>query len=787
MNDTVLQIENTNSRLITTDKVLKDFLSEKLRFRPKNYWHSQAYKRKIWDGWKYFFNSKSGVFLTGILPEVKLVLKKLNKEYAIIDNREQINWAYRDIDQNFLKPWWPAGTQSFELHDYQPDLVNQCIKHNRGIVQAPTGCHRKGQKILMFDGSLKKVEDIKVGDELMGMHSTSRKVQSLIRNQGQMYKIIPDKGDPFVVNEDHILTLVEDNYNKSSNETLVDVSVKEWLDWSNGKKQTHKLFRVGVNFEQKIEQRKPLKIDPYIMGVILSCDDFLETEYSTKEYLESSKKNSESVFKNLETLGLFGKKPNEKFIPQVYKTSSRESRLNLIAALLDSNCNLRKDCYEINFESKQLAEDVIYISRSVGLASYMKSYKNRNGEVNFQVSISGETCMIPCRVIPNNEIAKDKNALKTSFKVEKLGLENYYGFELDGDRRYLLSDFTVTHNSGKTFILVSLLKCLPPKTPTLFLTKNAQLVHQNWEEMNLWGVENLGRWYDKYKEPNYVMCVTNHVNTFQSIEKLLPKFKVLIVDEVHDCMSDVPVAAYKKMKNASVRIGISATAFKWNKKKIDDVHKWNLKGYFGPIFKTTTTESGSLTTKELQERGILSKSDCVFYPVTSPDLKYEPYQDAVKMGIEQNFHFHDMVKKLVESCPGRTLIVVERIEQGQYLNQLIPNSNFIQGKNKLKEREPIMNSLRKGEKSVAIVMRQIITAGINVKIHDLINAAGGEGCHNVIQLMGRGLRTAEDKEKLRYHDFHFLNNDYLKKHSEWRMEVLKKEGHSVTVKNSFDL
>jgi superfamily II DNA or RNA helicase len=241
------------------------------------------------------------------------------------------------------------------------------------------------------------------------------------------------------------------------------------------------------------------------------------------------------------------------------------------------------------------------------------------------------------------------------------------------------------------------------------------------------------------------------------------------------------------MKSACVRIGISATAFKWDKKKIDNVHKWHLKGNFGPILKTTTTESGNLTTKELQERGVLSRSDCTFYPVTSPNLAYEPYQDAIKLGIEQNFHFHEMVRKLTESCPGRTLIVVERIEQGQYLNQLIPGSNFVQGKNNLKEREPIINALKQGEKSVAIVMRQIITAGINVKIHDLINAAGGEGAHNVIQLMGRGLRTAEDKDRLRYHDFHFVINDYLRKHSEWRMEVLKKEGHSLVIKESFNI
>jgi len=479
MSDILIQIENTNSRLVSCDVELKKFLSDKLKFRPKNYWHNSAYKRKLWDGWKYFFNAKNGLFLTGILPEVKLVLKKLNKNYSVVDNRGNVNWLYQDIDKNFLNNWLPNGMKPFDLHDYQPDYVNQCIKYSRGIIQSPT-------------------------------------------------------------------------------------------------------------------------------------------------------------------------------------------------------------------------------------------------------------------------------------------------------------------SSGKTFILISILKCLSPKTPTLFLTKNAQLVHQNYEEMKIWGVENLGRWYEKYKEPNYVMCVTNHKNTFASIEKLLPKFKVLIVDEVHDCMSDVPVAAYRKMKSACVRIGISATAFKWDKKKIDNVHKWQLKGHFGPILKTTTTDTGILTTKELQGRGILAKSNCIFHPVTTPNLAYEPYQDAVKLGIEQNFHFHDMVKKIAQSCEGRTLIVVERIEQGQYLNQIINKSNFIQGKNKLKEREPIINALKQGEKFIAIVMRQIITAGINVKIHNLINAAGGEGAHNVIQLMGRGLRTANDKEQLQYHDFHFLINDYLRKHSEWRMEVLKKEGHDVEVRENFN-
>ena len=474
MIDVILKIDNVHSWLISNDLEIKKLLHDKLRFRPKDYWHSAFYKSKRWDGWKDFFDEKSGKFLSGLLPEVQAALKFKKISYKLLDIRDKITWATTSIDANFLNAWLPAGQKSINLHDFQYDLVNQFLKYNRGIIQCPTG-------------------------------------------------------------------------------------------------------------------------------------------------------------------------------------------------------------------------------------------------------------------------------------------------------------------GGKTFVAISILKCLPPKTPVLFLTKNSGLVHQNYEEMKKWGIQDLGRWYDKYKEPNYVMCATVHTKTFESLEKLLPKFKVLMVDEVHDCISDVPIRAFKKMTNASVRVGISATAFKWNKKKINEVHKWTVKGHFGPILKTTTTESGKLTTKTLQDRKILSKSDCSIYKVKYPNLAYEPYQDAIKLGIEQNFHFHEMVKKIATSCTGRTLIVVERIEQGQYLKSLMPDAHWIQGKNKLTERMPVINALKEGEKCIAIIMRQIITAGIDLKIHDLINAAGGEGAHNIIQLMGRGLRTADDKSLLKYHDFLFLINDYLRKHSEWRIEVLEKEGHSFKI------
>jgi superfamily II DNA or RNA helicase len=116
----------------------------------------------------------------------------------------------------------------------------------------------------------------------------------------------------------------------------------------------------------------------------------------------------------------------------------------------------------------------------------------------------------------------------------------------------------------------------------------------------------------------------------------------------------------------------------------------------------------------------------------------------------------------------------------------MPEAAWIQGKDNLETRNPVIEALKKGDKCCAIVMRQIITAGINVRIHNLINASGGYAAHNLIQQVGRGLRNADDKDILEYYDFLFTNNPYLWRHSEWRMEVLKSEGHTVTLKEEYD-
>jgi superfamily II DNA or RNA helicase len=334
--------------------------------------------------------------------------------------------------------------------------------------------------------------------------------------------------------------------------------------------------------------------------------------------------------------------------------------------------------------------------------------------------------------------------------------------------------------AGKTAIMLAILKALPKGCPTLVLANKKSLVEQNYEEIIKYGFENVGRLYGKYKTPNMITCST--VQSLHKMEPLLDKIKVLIVDEIHENMSGQPKKYFNKLKSCGVRAAVSATPFKFGGK--DQCQKWLVKGYFGPALKAKSV-GGSLTTSHLQERGTLSKSRCNFYPVREPDLKYEVYMDAVTKGIAENWHLHEMIRDLAAKLTGRTLILVERIAQGDALASLIPGALWVQGKDDLDTRKMVIDKLKTSkEKVVALATQQIFTAGINVMTHNVINAAGGQADHHIIQRVGRGLRTADDKEILNYHDFIFYNNEYLLKHSLKRVEILKREGHEIIVQNS---
>lgn len=355
------------------------------------------------------------------------------------------------------------------------------------VVIAPTGCHAKDTLILMFDGKLKFVQDIHVGDQIMGPDSRPRTVLQLVRGIDKMYRITPIKGESFVVNENHILSLRETKTGK-----ICNLSVKEYLSKSNNFKHLYKLYRSGpVQFSEESE-KKQLPIEPYILGLLLGDGSLskkrIEVTTADKEivdvlegfsckrniglskhtgkskssgyYFTNNGKHNNALRQELEGLELLEKKSGDKFIPFNYKVASLKSRQELLAGLIDTDGSLHHGCYDYISKSKTLAEDVVFVARSLGLAAYpkkvVKSCQTGASGVYYRVSISGNLDQIPCLLVRKKALPRKqkKNSLNTGFTLEALEEDNFYGFTVDRDHLYLMGDFTVSHNCGKSHFLV---------------------------------------------------------------------------------------------------------------------------------------------------------------------------------------------------------------------------------------------------------------------------------------------------------------------------------------------
>jgi len=150
---------------------------------------------------------------------------------------------------------------------------------------------------------------------------------------------------------------------------------------------------------------------------------------------------------------------DNKHIPDIYKYNSRDVQLSILAGLIDSEGYNHMNCYDICLVNETLLDDIIYISRSLGFSAYKKECKKvctngKNGRVEgtyYRTIIHGKGLdEIPVilerkRVEARQQI---KNALVTGIHLEPLGEGDYYGFEIDGNHRFLLGDFTVTHNTS---------------------------------------------------------------------------------------------------------------------------------------------------------------------------------------------------------------------------------------------------------------------------------------------------------------------------------------------------
>ena len=104
------------------------------------------------------------------------------------------------------------GREMFDPRPKSVDRMMTAMDTQAKIVFLGSGssgkCMKKGTEILMADGSVKAIENISVGDRVMGPDSTSRKVTETHSGKSEMFEVVTNRGHGFTCNKDHILTLV---------------------------------------------------------------------------------------------------------------------------------------------------------------------------------------------------------------------------------------------------------------------------------------------------------------------------------------------------------------------------------------------------------------------------------------------------------------------------------------------------------------------------------------------------------------------------------------------------
>lgn len=383
--------------------------------------------------------------------------------------------------------------------DGNPWGNNLAHLHHRDIVLCVGGagsgkCLGFDTPVLMYDGTIKPVQDVQVGELVMGPDSLPRRVTSLARGKEQMYRIVPNKGNAFVCNESHILSLMGSGVRLRKHKgkeihqsgQIRNISVTDYLALSPREKKAWKSYRPdGIDFPA----RANLPLDAYLLGLWLGDGHAYSQGITTidpeiKAYLQfvadshgkvltvtEQKRKSGGCESLSVSNGNTGGKDNfflsglrdldllcNKHIPKQYKTAQRQERLDLLAGLLDSDGWLNPAGYfEITQKSKQLADDIAFVARSLGFTAHMKcekkscTYKGEKREgTYYRATICGRIEDIPTKIARKQcpPLKHKNNHLVSGITVEKLGVGDYYGFTLDGpDRRFLLGDFTVTHNT----------------------------------------------------------------------------------------------------------------------------------------------------------------------------------------------------------------------------------------------------------------------------------------------------------------------------------------------------
>ena len=338
----------------------------------------------------------------------------------------------------------------------------------------------------------------------------------------------------------------------------------------------------------------------------------------------------------------------------------------------------------------------------------------------------------------------------------------------------------IATGAGKTITTATLSHITEPYGRSLVIVPNKSLVEQTEEDYINCGLD-VGVYFGDRKNlgKTHTICTWQSLNILDkkhkdgsavlSLAEFLDGVSTVIVDEVHMAKAEVlKNLLTRNLKNAPIRWGLTGTIPR-EKFEFESIH-----ASLGPVI-------GQISAKSLQDKGVLSKCHVNVCQLIDT-VAHSDYQSELKYLTTNEARLTYIAKMMNQvSQTGNTLILVDRISAGQVLAELIPNSTFVSGAVKVKDRKQTYDTIKEGTNEVIIATYGVAAVGLNIpRIFNMVLLEPGKSFVRVIQSIGRGVRIAKDKDFVQIWDL-TSTCKYAKRHLTQRKKFYKEAEYPFTI------
>ena len=337
----------------------------------------------------------------------------------------------------------------------------------------------------------------------------------------------------------------------------------------------------------------------------------------------------------------------------------------------------------------------------------------------------------------------------------------------------------VATGAGKTITTATLSALCEPYGRTMVVVPNKSLVVQTEEDYRNLGLD-VGVYFGDRKELNrtHTICTWQSLNvldkkSYDSDTLTLAEFcegvNAIIIDEVHQAKADVLTKLLtQNFRNCPIRWGLTGTVPK---------EQWEFQGILasiGPVI-------NRVSAYDLQQKDVLAQLNINILQTNDVQV-FRSYQEEYTFLVTDE-HRLDWISKQIKSVSlsGNTLVLINRIDTGNKLIDLIPEAVFVSGGMKLDDRKEEYDEIKTSDNKIIVATYGVAAVGINIpRIFNLVLIEPGKSFVRVIQSIGRGIRKAEDKDHVEIWDI-TSQCKYAKRHLTERKKYYKEAKYPFTI------